>query len=126
MPGIAAAGLIARELPGLLRRFPWPKSMRWGGTSGFTWVRPLRRILCLLDGEVVPFDLRDGADDGHGLASGNLTEGHRFLAPARSGRLASPTGAAALRDAPRHRRSRRAQARCIRDGVARARRRARA
>ena len=55
--------------------------MRWGGTSSFVWVRPLRRIICLLDGEVVPFDLRDGADDGHGLASGNLTEGHRFHAP---------------------------------------------
>ncbi len=80
-PGIGAASLIARELPGLLRRFPWPKSMRWGGTSGFTWVRPLRRILCLLDGVVAPFSLAEGADDGHGLASGNLTEGHRFLSP---------------------------------------------
>jgi glycyl-tRNA synthetase beta chain len=80
-PGIDAATLIARELPGVLRRFPWPKSMRWGGTSAFTWVRPLRRILCLLDGATVPFDLRDGADDGHGLASSNITEGHRFLAP---------------------------------------------
>ena len=49
-----------RRMPALLRRFPWPKSMRWGGTSSFTWVRPLRRIVCLLDGEVVPFDLRDG------------------------------------------------------------------
>ncbi|MBN9509652.1 MAG: glycine--tRNA ligase subunit beta [Alphaproteobacteria bacterium] len=81
-PGIAAADLIARQLPALLRRFPWPKSMRWGGTSAFTWVRPLRRILCLLDGSVVRFDLRDGADDGHGLASDALSEGHRFLAPA--------------------------------------------
>ncbi len=81
VPGLDAAALIARELPGLLRRFPWPKSMRWGGSSGFTWVRPLRRILCILDGAVVPFDLRLGDDDGHGLASGNLTEGHRFLAP---------------------------------------------
>jgi glycyl-tRNA synthetase beta chain len=80
-PGIDAATLIARELPGLLRRFPWPKSMHWGGGSGFTWVRPLRRILCLLDGAVVPFDLSEGDDDAHGLASSNLTEGHRFLAP---------------------------------------------
>lgn len=76
-----AATLIAGAMPGLLRRFPWPKSMRWGGTSQFAWVRPLRRILCLLDGAVVPFDLRDGADDGHGLASADLTEGHRFHAP---------------------------------------------
>jgi glycyl-tRNA synthetase beta chain len=76
-----AASLIAEALPPLLRRFPWPKSMRWGGTSAFTWVRPLRRILCLLGGTVVPFDLRDGTDDGHGLASADLTEGHPFLSP---------------------------------------------
>jgi glycyl-tRNA synthetase beta chain len=78
---VSAADLIADVLPGLLRRFPWPKSMRWGGSSSFVWVRPLRRIVCLLDGAVVPFDLRVGADDGHGLASGDLTEGHRFHAP---------------------------------------------
>jgi glycyl-tRNA synthetase beta chain len=76
-----AADLIATTMPALLRRFPWPKSMRWGGSSSFVWVRPLRRIICLLDGVVVPFDLREGADDGHGLASADLTEGHRFHAP---------------------------------------------
>ncbi len=77
-----AASLLASVMPGLLRRFPWPKSMRWGGTGSlFTWVRPLRRILCLLDGATVPFALAEGADDGHGLASANLTEGHRFMAP---------------------------------------------
>lgn len=78
---VSATALIAGALPSLLRRFPWPKSMRWGGTSAFTWVRPLRRIVCLLDGAVVPFDLHDGDDDGHGLASADLTEGHRFHAP---------------------------------------------
>ena len=78
---VSATALIAAKFPELLRRFPWPKSMRWGGTSAFTWVRPLRRITCLLDGAIVPFNLRDGADDGHGLASANLTEGHRFHAP---------------------------------------------
>ncbi|HEX5325817.1 MAG TPA: glycine--tRNA ligase subunit beta, partial [Acetobacteraceae bacterium] len=79
---IPAEQAIADALPGLLRRFPWPRSMRWGSGSAFTWVRPLRRIICLLDGGVVPFDLREGADDdGHGLASGNLTEGHRFHSP---------------------------------------------
>jgi len=82
IPGQSAAALIAASLPGVLWRFPWPKSMRWGaGNSRFTWVRPLRRIVALLDGEVVRFDLRQGEDDGHGLASGNETEGHRFMAP---------------------------------------------
>ena len=78
---VSPAELIAAAMPGLLRRFPWPKSMRWGGTSAFTWVRPLRRIICIVDGQVVPFDLRDGDDDGHGLVASDRTEGHRFHAP---------------------------------------------
>ncbi len=81
VPSIPAAAVVARELPPLLRRFPWPKSMRWSSRSAFTWVRPLRRILCVLDGAVVPFSLAEGEDDGHGLRAGNETEGHRFLAP---------------------------------------------
>ena len=76
-----AAEVVAAALPPVLRRFPWPKSMRWGEGSGFTWVRPLRRILCLLDGRVVPFALAEGDDPAHGLASGDITEGHRFMAP---------------------------------------------
>jgi glycyl-tRNA synthetase beta chain len=80
-PARPAAASIAEAMPSLLWRFPWPKSMRWGEGSNFTWVRPLKRILCLLDGIVVPFDLRRGDDDGHGLASANLTEGHLFMAP---------------------------------------------
>jgi glycyl-tRNA synthetase beta chain len=76
-----AADFAARAMPALLRRFPWPKSMRWGGTSAFTWVRPLRRICCLLDGEVIQFSLATESDDGHGLAAAGLTEGHRFHAP---------------------------------------------
>ncbi len=80
-PAVEAASLVADVMPPLLRRFPWPKSMRWGGGSGFTWVRPLRRILCLLDGQVVPFGLAEGGDDGHGLRSSDETEGHRFHAP---------------------------------------------
>jgi glycyl-tRNA synthetase beta chain len=78
---VEARALVAAAMPAIIRAFPWPKSMRWGGTSGLTWVRPLKRILCVLDGAVVPFDLRAGDDDGHGLVSGDLTEGHRIMAP---------------------------------------------
>ncbi|GBQ49883.1 glycine--tRNA ligase subunit beta [Komagataeibacter sucrofermentans] len=81
IPPVDAASRIADVLPGLLRRFPWPKSMRWGEGSAFTWVRPLRRIVCLLDGRVVDFTLAEGEDNGHGLKAGNLTEGHRFTRP---------------------------------------------
>jgi glycyl-tRNA synthetase beta chain len=78
---VEARALVAAAIPALLRSFPWPKSMRWGGTSSMVWVRPLKRILCVLDGEVVPFDLAQGGDDGHGLATGDLTEGHRIMSP---------------------------------------------
>ncbi len=81
VPGVSAAEMVAAAMPGLLRRFAWPKSMRWGAGSAFAWVRPLRRIVCLLDGAVVPFGLATEGDDGHGLRSQALTEGHRFMAP---------------------------------------------
>ncbi len=79
---MAAADLVKAVMPALLHRFPWPKSMRWG-TSGFAWIRPLRRILCVLDGRPVRFSLAHDTDEAHGLAAENLTEGHRFLSPGR-------------------------------------------
>ncbi len=84
-PGRAAAEVIGAALPAVLRKFPWPKSMRWGGAGDFTFARPLRRILCLFDGKVVQL-----ADAPAGLLATNLTEGHRFLAPARFGMAFSP------------------------------------
>ena len=81
-PSVNAADLIASAMPALLRRFAWPKSMRWGGTSAFTWIRPLRRICCVLGGEPVAFSLATPGDNGHGLIAGDLSEGHRMLSPA--------------------------------------------
>ncbi|MFM7421733.1 MAG: glycine--tRNA ligase subunit beta, partial [Alphaproteobacteria bacterium] len=78
---LEARALVAEAMPALIRAFPWPKSMRWGGTSSMVWVRPLKRILCVLDGAVVPFTLAQATDDGHGLVSGDVTEGHRIMAP---------------------------------------------
>jgi glycyl-tRNA synthetase beta chain len=65
--------LIAEIVPQAILNFPWPKSMRWGSSS-LRWVRPLQSILCTFDGETVNFEL-------DGVRSGNLTYGHRFLAP---------------------------------------------
>ncbi|MFZ4125066.1 MAG: glycine--tRNA ligase subunit beta [Rickettsiales bacterium] len=56
-----------------LTEFSWPKSMRWGARP-MQWVRPLHRIVCLLDSAVVPVQF------GH-LTASNITHGHRFLAP---------------------------------------------
>ena len=70
-PGVKTAEVLGAMLREVILSFPWPKSMR-SGTSTFRWVRPLKRILFLFDGEVIPFELE-------GLTAGNLTEGHRFL-----------------------------------------------
>jgi glycyl-tRNA synthetase beta chain len=69
--GRATADLIPAMVDEIVRGFPWPKSMRWG-TGTLRWVRPLKRIVCLFDGAVVPFDVE-------GIAAGDVTEGHRFL-----------------------------------------------
>ncbi len=64
--------LIAAEIiEAVVRSFPWPKSMT-SGAGKLRWVRPLRRILCTFDGEVVPLDI-------DGLAAGDLSQGHRFM-----------------------------------------------
>src|SRR3984957_2906026 len=82
-PGRPTAEVIAEILPAIVRSFPWPKSMRWGAASlradALRWVRPLRAIVCTLSShnetrEIVKFDV-------DGLASGDVTYGHRFMAP---------------------------------------------
>ncbi len=74
VPPISAAQLLLEKLSPALSAFAWPKSMRWGQSGDFTWVRPLRRIVCLLDGEVLAFTLGP-------VTAGNETEGHRIHGP---------------------------------------------
>ncbi len=69
-PGRAAAEVIAEIVPEIIRAFPWPKSMRWGD-GDLRWVRPLKRILCAFDRQLVAFEVG-------GIASGLETEGHRI------------------------------------------------
>jgi glycyl-tRNA synthetase beta chain len=69
--GRATADLIPDMVEQIVRGFPWPKSMRWGSGT-LRWVRPLKRIVALFDGHVVPFEI-------DGVQSGGVTEGHRFL-----------------------------------------------
>ncbi len=76
-PGRPAAEIVAEVLEQVIRSFPWPKSMRWGAGT-LRWVRPLHGILCLLSDEggaaVVPLTI-------DGIAAGDTTRGHRFMAP---------------------------------------------
>jgi len=69
--GRATTEVVAEAVDQIIRSFPWPKSMRWG-TGTLRWVRPIKRIIALFDGAVVPFEI-------DGIASGDVTEGHRFL-----------------------------------------------
>ena len=72
--GKPTAEIIKPLVEEILANFPWPKSMRWGSGDA-TWVRPLHSILCLFDGKIVPVEFA-------GIKAGNITYGHRFLAPA--------------------------------------------
>ncbi len=83
-PGRETKDAIAEIMPPIIRAFPWPKSMRWGAASvrpdALRWVRPLRGIVCTLatqheTAEIVSFEV-------DGLKSGDVTFGHRFMAPA--------------------------------------------
>jgi glycyl-tRNA synthetase beta chain len=107
-PGRDTKDAIAEIIPAIIRSFPWPKSMHWGdyqpakafgsggydvaggydvGTSGWAtsgkntlrWVRPLRGIVCTLatqheTAEIVSFEIDS-------IKAGDVTWGHRFMAP---------------------------------------------
>ena len=72
--GGATIDLLPALLADAVGALPWPKSMRWG-TGALRWVRPLQRILCVLDGDVVALQLPDG------ITAGKSTSGHRFQSP---------------------------------------------
>lgn len=77
-PGRPANEIVAEVLEDVIRNFPWPKSMRWGD-GRLRWVRPLQSILCILtddtgEATAVPLEI-------DGIKAGNLTRGHRFMAP---------------------------------------------
>ena len=51
-PGRATPEIVATLLPEVMRKFPWPKSMRWGARQ-LRWVRPLHSLLVTFDGQIV-------------------------------------------------------------------------
>ena len=77
--------VLAEILPQIVRAFPWPKSMRWGAASSqpgaLRWVRPLQSIVATFGPETESTEIVPFAVDG--IAAGNVTYGHRFLAPGR-------------------------------------------
>jgi glycyl-tRNA synthetase beta chain len=83
-PGRNAIDVVEDVLQATIATFPWPKSMRWGAQSAtpgsLSWVRPLHSIVATFGPEteepaVVPLEFDD-------IISGDVTRGHRFMAPA--------------------------------------------
>jgi glycyl-tRNA synthetase beta chain len=82
-PGRATLDVLADMLPVIIRTFPWPKSMRWGERSArpgaLQWVRPLHAITATFGLETEEPEVVKFAIDG--IAAGQTTYGHRFMAP---------------------------------------------
>jgi glycyl-tRNA synthetase beta chain len=72
--GQATSAVLARELPNLILKIQWPKSMVWNGKGTERFIRPIRWLVALLGTQVVPFELA-------GVKSGNITRGRRGLPP---------------------------------------------
>lgn len=70
--GNEAGELLAGICPKCIGNLFFPKKMRWA--DRFTFGRPIRWILALVDSEVVPFCVSD-------VCSGNVTRGHRVQGP---------------------------------------------
>jgi glycyl-tRNA synthetase beta chain len=62
---------IKEEIPALIKKIPFPKTMKWNDTD-FRFSRPIRWIVSLLDNEVIPFEIA-------GVKADRYTHLHRFM-----------------------------------------------
>src|SRR5579871_5556648 len=72
-PSQPALAVLPQALLEAIRSIEFPKSMTWVPGSKLRFARPLRGIVALLGGEVVPLEWQ-------GVQSGRTTWGHPFLA----------------------------------------------
>ncbi len=72
-PGQKTEDLLPDLLKKLITKLPFPKSMRWGNYK-IRFARPIRWLLAIYGQKTVSFEIA-------GVSSGNLTYGHRFMAP---------------------------------------------
>jgi glycyl-tRNA synthetase beta chain len=70
--GVAAAQVLASDLPKELLAIYWAKNMYWRAGKPERFVRPVRWVVALLDSAVVPVEIA-------GIAAGNTSRGHRIL-----------------------------------------------
>lgn len=65
--------VIAEIFPAVINSLSFPKNMRWG-EKNFRFSRPIKNLLCLFDGRVVPLELA-------GIRSSRRTRGHFVHSP---------------------------------------------
>ncbi len=70
--GRSAMELIAAELPKEVLAIYWAKNMHWRAGRPERLVRPVRWVVALFDGEIVPLEIA-------GIAAGRASRGHRVL-----------------------------------------------
>jgi glycyl-tRNA synthetase beta chain len=69
--GRGASEILAENLPKEIAAIYWPKNMYWGKPNE-RFVRPVRWLVALLDGETIPLEF-------DGIPAGNLSRGHRIF-----------------------------------------------
>lgn len=70
--GRPTVDILSEVLPEVILSIYFPKAMYWGAKNGPRFIRPIRWLVALLDGDVIPFEVG-------GVKSGNTTQGHRRL-----------------------------------------------
>ncbi|HVQ30451.1 MAG TPA: glycine--tRNA ligase subunit beta, partial [Vicinamibacteria bacterium] len=102
--GRESGAVLASLLPALLRGLAFPKRMSWDawlddGKGAFPFGRPIRWLVALLGGAVVPFAIHELVAGWRGpviVESGQTTFGHRFLPRGAAGGPLRVTGFADL------------------------------
>jgi len=72
--GRSASEVLAETLPKEIQSLYWSKNMYWRSGKPERFVRPVRWLLAMLDGEVIPLEFG-------GIKAGRLSFGHRILSP---------------------------------------------
>jgi glycyl-tRNA synthetase beta chain len=70
--GRVTANILTEALPRAIHDLSWPRSMTWTGLEGARFIRPIRWIVAVFDGQPLKFSFA-------GVAAGSVTQGHRFL-----------------------------------------------
>jgi glycyl-tRNA synthetase beta chain len=74
--GQPAADILAHELPKLILKINWPKTMVWNGKGTERFIRPIRWLVASFFQKTIPFSIG-------GVATSSFTSGHRILGNAQ-------------------------------------------